>query len=67
MGSLGSSAVNERLLEFLRTFEEKDKEILFITGKTNYNTLVNNLIVPKSTHIVDYFEKFTQYYEKVRI
>ncbi len=56
MGSLGSSVVNDKLLDFLRTFEEKDKEILFITGKKSYDSLINNLIVPKSTHIVDYFE-----------
>lgn len=56
MGSLGSSVVNEKLLDFLRTYEENDKEILFISGKKSYDSLVNNLIVPKSTKIVDYFE-----------
>lgn len=56
MGSMGSSAMNEKLLNFLRTFEEHDKEILFISGKKSYDSLVNNLIVPKSTHIIDYFE-----------
>lgn len=56
MGSLGSSVVNDKLLDFLRNYEEKDKEILFISGKKSYDSLINNLIVPKSTHIVDYFE-----------
>ena len=56
MGSLGSTSVNEKLLDFLRTYEREDAEILFITGKTSYNELNNNLIVPKSTKIVPFFD-----------
>ena len=56
MGSLGSTSVNEKLLDFLRTYEREDAEILFITGKKSYNDLGNNLIVPKSTKIVPFFE-----------
>lgn len=56
MGSLGSTSVNEKLLDFLRTYERKDTEILFITGKKSYQELNNNLIVPKSTKIVPFFE-----------
>ena len=55
MGSLGSTSVNEKLLDFLRTFERKDTEVLFITGKSSYSTLNTNLIVPKSTKIVPFF------------
>lgn len=56
MGSLGSESVNEKLLDFLRTYERKDSEILFITGKKSYSDLNNNLIVPKSTRIVEFFD-----------
>ena len=56
MGSLGSTSVNERLLDFLRSYERDDTEILFITGKKSYADLNNNLIVPKSTKIVPFFE-----------
>ncbi len=56
MGSLGSTSVNERLLDFLRTYVRDDSEILFITGKKSYATLNNNLIVPKSTKIIPFFE-----------
>ena len=56
MGSLGSSSVNEKLLDFLRTYEKEDTEILFITGKSSYSELNNNLIVPKSTKIVPFFD-----------
>ena len=56
MGSLGSTSVNEKLLNFLRTFEREDTEILFITGKKSYQDLKNNLIVPRSTKIVPFFD-----------
>ena len=56
MGSLGSSTVNEKLLDFLRTYERDDAEILFITGRSSYQELNNNLIVPKSTKIVPFFD-----------
>ena len=56
MGSLGSTSVNEKLLDFLRTYEREDTEILFITGKKSFAELNNNLIVPKSTKIIPFFE-----------
>ena len=56
MGSLGSTSVNERLLDFLRSYERDDTEILFITGKKSYADSNNNLIVPKSTKIVPFFD-----------
>ena len=56
MGSLGSTSVNEKLLDFLRPYEREDTEILFITGKKSYSELNNNLIVPKSTKIVAFFD-----------
>jgi len=56
MGSLGSTSVNEKLLDFLRTYEKDDTEILFITGKKSYATLKNNLIVPSSTKILPFFD-----------
>lgn len=55
MGSEGSSVVNEKMLDFLRSFNETDKEILFITGKKQYNTLNNNLIVPHNIKIVPFY------------
>ena len=56
MGSLGSSSVNEKILDFLRNYHKEDVEILFITGKNNFKDLDNNLIVPSSTHLVPFFD-----------
>lgn len=39
MGSLGSGPVNEKIVEFLKDFKDKDKEVLFIGGKQYYEKL----------------------------
>ena len=56
MGSEGSTAMNEKLLEFLRIFNESDKEILFLTGRRQYNALSNNLKVPSSVKIMSFYD-----------
>lgn len=56
MGSLGSISVNEKLCEYLRSFNEEDKEILFITGKNSFKDLNTNLVVPSSVKLVPYFD-----------
>src|SRR5574344_165983 len=56
MGSLGSSSVNEKILNFLRNYQKDDTEILFITGKNSFKDLDNNLIVPSSTKLLPFFD-----------
>ena len=56
MGSEGSTAMNEILLDYLREFNEPDKEILFITGKRQFNDLNNNLKVSSSVKLVPFYE-----------
>ena len=41
-GSLGSSSLNNKLLEFLKLSQNEDYEILFITGNGNYEELSKN-------------------------
>lgn len=55
MGSEGSTAMNEILLDYLRSFNEPDKEILFITGKRQYNDLNNNLKVSSSVKLMPFY------------
>lgn len=55
MGSEGSTAMNEILLDYLRGFNEDDKEILFITGKRQYNDLNNNLKVSSSVKLMPFY------------
>lgn len=41
-GSLGSSALNAKLIEFLKLSGKEDYEVLFITGNGNYETFNQN-------------------------
>ena len=56
MGSEGSTAMNEILLDYLRGFNESDKEILFITGKRQYSDLNNNLKVSSSVKLMPFYD-----------
>jgi UDP-N-acetylglucosamine--N-acetylmuramyl-(pentapeptide) pyrophosphoryl-undecaprenol N-acetylglucosamine transferase len=56
MGSEGSTAMNEILLDYLRGFNEDDKEILFITGRRQYNDLNNNLKVPSTVKLMPFYD-----------
>ena len=58
MGSMGSSVVNDKLKEFLQTFEEPDKEILFVTGKKLYDNF-KDIKLPKSTKVVPYIDNLS--------
>ena len=54
MGSMGSTAINEKLCDFLRSFDDENKEILFITGKNSYNDLKHNLVFKGNIKMVPY-------------
>jgi len=56
MGSEGSTAMNEILLDYLRGFNEPDKEILFITGRRQYSDLNNNLKVPSTVKLMPFYD-----------
>ena len=55
MGSEGSSAMSEILFDYLRGFNDPDKEILFVTGRRQYADLSNNLKVPSSVKMVGFY------------
>ena len=43
MGSLGSKSVNEMMLESLKAFEQKNYQVLYVTGKPYYDEMKNKL------------------------
>lgn len=55
MGSLGSSTVNDKMLSFLKTFKDFDKEVLFITGKSYYETMDKDIDLGNSIQIVEFY------------
>ena len=59
MGSLGSSKVNEFLTNTMTLFNNKDYEILYVTGKNDYEE-INKMKFPKNVHVVPYIENMTR-------
>lgn len=55
-GSLGSSSLNSKLVEFLKLSQTENYEVLFITGEANYNSFVNQNKFSKSIKIVPYLK-----------
>jgi len=66
MGSLGASKVNEFLVKTMTLFNNKDYEILYVTGKKDYETIKNNKF-PKNVKVVPYIDKMTRIMKKTDI
>lgn len=58
MGSLGSSRVNNYLLSVMTLFGEKNYDILFVTGKSSYDSISKNEF-PSNVHVVPYVDGMT--------
>lgn len=56
MGSLGSSYVNDFLIQTMSLFRQKDYEILFVTGKADYEKIQQQKF-SENVHVVAYVEK----------
>ena len=54
-GSLGSSSVNAKMLEFLQSIDGEDYEVLYVTGKSSYDEFSKNKF-SKNVFVVDYVE-----------
>ena len=54
-GSMGSSSVNQKMLDFLNSIDEEKYEVLYITGKSSYETFSKNKF-SKNVIVVPYVE-----------
>jgi len=54
-GSLGSTSVNDKMLEFLNSIDDENYEVLYITGKASYDEFSKNKF-SKNVFIVPYVE-----------
>ena len=63
MGSLGSAKINDFLKKSVNLFKDKDYDVLFVTGKNNYEEIAN-IKIPKNVHIVPYVDKLTRVMKK---
>ena len=59
MGSLGSVKVNEKIKMMLPMFNERDYEVLYVTGN-NYYEEIKNIKCPKNVKIVPYIENMAR-------
>ena len=55
MGSLGSSAITEKLKTSIKLFEGKDYEIMFVTGKNSFDD-ISKVDIPANVKIFPYVE-----------
>ena len=55
MGSLGSSAITEKLKASIKLFEGKDYEVMFVTGKGSYDD-ISKIEIPSNVKIYPYVE-----------
>lgn len=66
MGSLGSSKINDFFKDSISMFNNKDYEVLYVTGKSSYESF-KKLNVPKNVKIVPYIENMTRIMKKTDI
>lgn len=59
MGSLGASKVNDVLIDTMPKFMGKDYEILYVTGKNDYDK-ISKLKFPSNVKVVPYIENMTR-------
>ena len=66
MGSLGSSKINDFFKNSISMFNDKDYEVLYVTGKDSYESF-KKLNVPKNVKIVPYIENMTRIMKKTDV
>ena len=59
MGSLGSSKINEYLNSTMKLFNNKDYEIMYVTGKNDYDN-IKKIKFPSNVKVVPYIENMTR-------
>lgn len=57
-GSLGSSVMNEKIVEYLKIIGKEKYEVIFITGK-NYYKDIKNIELPKNVFIEPYVDNLS--------
>lgn len=54
-GSLGSSIINTKMIDYLSSMEKENYEVLYVTGNSSYDEFKKNTF-PKNVHIVPYVD-----------
>ena len=64
MGSLGAGTVNEQIVESFAKLSEQDYDVLFITGKGDYDNIIKNDI-PANVHVLPYLNGLAGLFKNV--
>lgn len=59
MGSLGSSKINEYLVDTMKYFENKEYEVLFVTGKNDYDK-IKKIELPSNVKVIPFIDNMTR-------
>lgn len=59
LGSLGSKTLNQKLIKSLSLFNNKEYDILYVTGKSYYEETVKNNKFPSNVKVVPYIENMS--------
>ena len=55
MGSLGSGSISDMFISFLKDFGDKDYEVLFVSGKGQYDKF-RDIVLPSNVKVVSFIE-----------
>lgn len=66
MGSLGASKINEFLCSTMKKFQNKNYQVLFVTGKTDFEE-IHKKIFPDNVKVVPYVEDMTRIMKNVDV
>ena len=66
MGSQGASTVNDCIVNTMDKFKNKDYEILFVTGKKDYDEISKNKF-PSNVKVVSYIDGMTRIMKKTDV
>ena len=57
-GSLGSNVINKKMIEYLNSVNNKEYEVIYVTGKDYYEEFNKNKF-PKNVHVLPYIENMS--------
>ena len=66
MGSLGASKVNEFLIDTMKLFNNKEYEVLYVTGNKDYDN-ISKIKFPNNVKVVPYVDNLTRIMKKTDI
>ncbi len=56
MGSLGSKTINKVVSEAMQSLGNQPYDVLFVTGKNDYQNIIENTVAPQNVKVVEYLD-----------